>query len=262
MEQRNLKADSWKVEDSEKLTDFLRPLVEKKSAKPLDAVVKVAIPSFKKFASATLNSKVGQFWHRLGRDIGYDPDEAEHVTDEFDAANDAVFNSFGTQAYRDYVNNQPAVRQSPAPSQPPRQPTALTPVTSLSSTTALANPPSSVHALTYTPIGVRLGRLTNEIWLHDMWSYYDPKISLRLLDIMLRILPDMEWETLVSADVGFVDPENRTIENPATAAIVKYFSGESGTEPFKYLIELPEAIDSNVRSDSFDVVLLFNKRWL
>ncbi|KAI9310394.1 hypothetical protein BDR26DRAFT_1017540 [Obelidium mucronatum] len=111
-----------------------------------------------------------------------------------------------------------------------------------------------------------MGPLSNEVRLHDMWCYYDPKIMLRFLDVMLCILPDMAWETVVTADgksivynlkpvttdpIGFVDPDNLTIKNPATAAIVKYFSGGLALEPYKYAIELPEAIDSNVRNERF-----------
>ncbi|KAI9327273.1 hypothetical protein BDR26DRAFT_875685 [Obelidium mucronatum] len=118
-----------------------------------------------------------------------------------------------------------------------------------------------VQSLVYTKPVVKAAKaFTSDLRLHELIRFKDENTGLMKLIVYLRIVDDTLFDTAISSDgktltyyiqpaetnpQSFLPAGHDSLKDQATNAIISYFTNDPGTEVFKYVVTLPEAVDSN-----------------
>ncbi|KAJ3077854.1 hypothetical protein HDU99_000937 [Rhizoclosmatium hyalinum] len=264
------------------LVNYLRPLVDSDML-PKGTDAKNGCPTLVKYDSATVNSKIKQYWKRLKRneswnpaddmdpmelskpsaslkrqrlllENGFDPEEEDG---EGDSENGILEQLLGPRVSANRAETTALATSSSASVsnvQPPRVITA-SPVTATTTAVQLA----------YTCLGNQTSKFVSNFRMHEIFDAPD-KTGKRCCFILIRLPTDMQWEANIMGDgkilnyvfwptttspSDFIDPNFPVLENPETRAIVTYFGNDTNSEQFRYTFALPEAVDSTCIKERF-----------
>ncbi|KAI8833007.1 hypothetical protein BJ741DRAFT_579918 [Chytriomyces cf. hyalinus JEL632] len=115
-------------------------------------------------------------------------------------------------------------------------------------------------ASNYTKDGVRASQVDSNLQLHEIMRFEDRQSGQHYIQVYIRLFTDMNCSCKIISDGcqllymirpkyvdagAYVDPEHPEITYQPTAAFVNYFHTDTGAEQFRYLINLPDAVDYN-----------------
>ncbi|KAI9353419.1 hypothetical protein BDR26DRAFT_913720 [Obelidium mucronatum] len=237
-------------------------------------MVKDAIPQLRLFKPCTLNCKIKIVRERLAEEPQWDPRNdvepmqlsAANEPDDDDDEEGNENERLGATGGNKDNNYFPTVRKLLG--LPPTPP----PPSSYSESSFSANPLNSTVALLRSnamPIPQNScppAALPSKAWftprpsLKPQKLLQDENTGLMKLIVYLRIVDDTLFDTAISSDgktltyyiqpaetspQSFLPAGHNSLKDQATNAIIPYFTNDPGTEVFKYVVTLPEAVNSN-----------------
>ncbi|KAJ3279353.1 hypothetical protein HDU79_000684, partial [Rhizoclosmatium sp. JEL0117] len=276
---------SWDTKHSVILANYLRK--KDQPDQPLTGKpVKAACPALKDFKAPTLNRKIKQVRGRLLENPDWDPRnnvEPMELNPSNDPANsdddsDTDGDNEGTGAPRPSTipssggiesllgklpTSTPSTTWQPSTPFPPN---SLLAAASSTNSTA-PTPPHTVRGIMYSKDVIRATQaMQSDLRLHELVRYQAQNGLMKLI-VYLRIIGDTVFDSIVSQDgrtltyniqpaetqpqLFLEDMHHTSLLDPAATAVLQYFSNDPGTEVFKYVVTLPEAVDSNYEREYF-----------